>query len=110
MKGNGPQVVREEKRIASAERTAVTPNYGAPSHISGKRISSLWSPKQTEERRQVVWPGLQTPLSRVDPKMSSGLPELSHTRPRSSFNWEGQAVPVRSPQRPPLLWTQVDVE
>lgn len=54
----------------------------------------------------MVWPGLQTPLSGVDPKMQSGFPELSHTGSQSSFNWEGQAVPVRSPQRPPLLWTQ----
>lgn len=44
VKSHGPQVVREEKRIVSAARTAVTPNFGAPSHISGERISSTLEP------------------------------------------------------------------
>lgn len=59
-----------------------------------------------------MWPGLQTLLSSVEPQMmNAGFPKLkSCTRPQPSSNWGGQAIPIKSHQRLPQLWTQVEVE
>lgn len=51
---------------------------------------------------QVVWPGLQIPLSWADPRRKNeGFPGFSHTGPQPSFKWAVQAVPISLIRRNP---------
>lgn len=89
------------------------PDSGASSHISGERTDSTLEPLvgRRKEAGGVAWAADTTVLGG-----SIGdecrVPRIQSCKePQPSFNWEGQAVPIKSHLRPPQLWwTQVEVE
>lgn len=73
------------------------PGPWASSHVSGEMTSSTLEP-WVSRRRQVVWPGLQTPLSWVDPEMMNArFPGLRVTQGHSQIlTGKGRQCPSAS--------------
>lgn len=56
---------------------------------------------------QVEWPGLQVPLSWVDPQMMKGSQDSESHRAIAKLSLGGAGSAHQSHQKQPQLWTQV---